>query len=148
VQRRAVKTGLAADWQRFKDLRRSVKQLIMQKRTVYARRIDESLAENPKHFWSFVKSKTRVNAMPNSLRDRNDFVTDYTAKADSLNKFFHSVFTSAETDVWDSFSNDNSVLRSHNILSNVEITVSEVISELKNINPTKSSGPDNIPEYF
>ncbi len=33
----------------------------------------------------------------------------------------------------------------HNILSNVEITVSEVISELKNINPTKSSGYDNIP---
>ena len=82
--------------------------------------------------------------MPNSLRDGNNFVTDNTAKADLLNKFFHSVFSSARSDVRDSFSKDSSAMDSHDILSTVEITVSEVISELKNINPTKSSGPDNI----
>ena len=80
----------------------------MQKRTNFARKIDESLAENPKRFWSFVKSKTRVNAMPNFLRDGNVFVTDNTAKANLLNKFFHLVFSSAEADVWDGSSNDNS----------------------------------------
>ena len=74
--------------------------------------------------------------MPNFLCDGNDFVTDCTVKADLSSKFFHSVFSSAETDVWGCFSNHNSAIDSHDILSNVEITVSEVISELKNINPT------------
>ena len=35
-----------------------------------------------------------------------------------------------------SFSNHNSAIDSHDILSIVEIAVSEIIGELKNINPT------------
>ena len=54
--------------------------------------------------------------MPNFIRDGSVFVTDNTAKANLMNKFFHSVFSSAEADVWDGSSNDNSVLDLHNIL--------------------------------
>ena len=52
---KANKTGSINDIATFQRLRKSVKQMIAQKRKEYACKLKESIVKNPKRFWLFVK---------------------------------------------------------------------------------------------
>ena len=84
---KANRTGCVHDAQKFKDLRRLTKQLISQKKKEYATKLRDSVTENPKRFWSFVKSSRSVKITANFLRDNQSFITDSRDKANLLNSF-------------------------------------------------------------
>ena len=62
---KANRSGCVHDAQKFKDLRRLTKQLISQKKKEYATKLRDSVTENPKRFWSFVKSSRSVKIVFN-----------------------------------------------------------------------------------
>ena len=117
--------------------------MIAQKRKEYACKLKESIVKNPKRFWSFVKSSTRDNALPHLLRDGQKFVSDRVAKANLLNRFFHSVFSPNEN--YTQHSNVESISPTTIELSKIHLTESEVANVLKGLHPNKACGPDNIP---
>ncbi len=122
---KANRSGCVHDAQKFKDLRRLTKQLISQKKE-YATKLRDPVTENPKRFWSFVKSSRSVKITANFLRDNQSFITDSRDKANLLNSFFHSVFSPAQATTTTS----NLQLSSDTVLSNIQLTENEVFRAL------------------
>ena len=138
---KANRTGCVHDAQKFKDLRRLTKQLISQKKKEYATKLRDSVTENPKRFWSFVKSSRSVKITANFLRDNQSFITDSRDKANLLNSFFHSVFSPAQATT----ATSNLPLSSDTALSNIQLTENEVFKALDGLDSSKACGPDGIP---
>ena len=81
----------------FIELRRSAKEMLMRKKKEHEEKLKASISENPKRFWSYIKSSTSDRPSPNFLRDGHKLVTDSRDRANILNKFFSSVFNPAST---------------------------------------------------
>ena len=138
---KANRSSCVHDAQKFKDLRRLTKQLISQKKKEYATKLRDSVTENPKRFWSFVKSSRLVKITANFLRDNQSFITDSRDKANLLNSFFHSVFSPAQATTTTS----NLPLSSDTALSSIQLTENEVFKALDGLDPSKACGSDGIP---
>ncbi|XP_015748188.1 PREDICTED: uncharacterized protein LOC107327984 [Acropora digitifera] len=82
---------------KFIELRRSAKEMLMRKKKEHAEKLKASISENPKRFWSYIKSSTTDRPSPNFLRDGHKLVTDIRDRANILNKFFSSVFNPGST---------------------------------------------------
>ena len=75
-----------------------------------------------------------------ALRDQGQLISDSKSKADLLNNYFRSVFTTEQT---------------HNILNkgislfpvmrNFKVTKDGVLKLLNDLNPAKAAGPDGLP---
>jgi hypothetical protein len=126
-----------------KIIRRETKKLISKKKCDHANKLKESMFENPKRFWSLLKSSTKTNQSPNFIRNGQSFTTDSRIKANLFNKFFHSVFSPGNVDPPSTFS--TSMESSCNKLSDIDLTISEVAAVLRNLDPNKACGPDGIP---
>ena len=138
----ANKSGSNADWNKFAQTRREVKAMIKHKKKLYTTKLKDSFHNNPKRFWSFIKTTTKQNRSPGFLRDGQCFVTDPEDKANLLNRFFQSVFTANDTTA-----NSLPAQRIPNAiyLSKIQLTTAEMAKTLKSLDPKKAPGPDNIP---
>lgn len=144
-QKRIVnKTPSQSTKEKYDDLRRAVKQLLVKKRQDHALKLKESVSTNPKRFWSYVKSCTSNNRFCNFIRDGRSFITDSRDMANLFNRFFHSVYNPSLIAQFSS-SSETSDLHAGNLLTSIELTVAEVAVALQTIDPNKACGPDNIP---
>lgn len=100
--------------------------------------IADSAKDNPKAFWAYVNSKTKVRLGIGDLRnDKGELKSSNSDKANILNDFFASVFTEeGDSDI------KNIKSRSLNSLQSVDIDTDKVKKLLCGLNPTKSCGPD------
>jgi hypothetical protein len=115
--------------------------LISQKKKEYATKLRDSVTENRKRFWSFVKSSRSVKITANFLRDNQSLITDSRDKANLLNSFLHSVFSPAQPTTTTS----NLPLSSDTALSNIQLTENEIPKALDGLDSSKACGPDGIP---
>ena len=136
MRKKANKTGSVNDTIKFQNLRKSIKQLITMKKKERACKFKESIFEDPKRFWSYVKSSTRDSASPHFLCDGQVFITDRAARANKLNCFFHSVFSPKENFIQQL--NAVSTSSSSTQLTEIQLTISEVVEILKGLDPNKS----------
>ena len=128
---------------KYKNLRRLTKQLIKKKKKNYSGKLAESLHENPRRFWAVVKHSTANRKNITVLKNGQSYTTDKWEMANILNKYFHSVFSPKDSDV---FATSSSPLTSStHELSDIQLTEAEVISVLRNLDPRKAYGSDNIP---
>ena len=132
------------DIAKFKQLRRESKILIAKKKRDQANKLKKSVFENPKRFWSYVKSSTRSSQSPNFLRNGQTYTTDSREKANLLNAFFHSVFNPCDIEPSAYIPTPSKTL-ADNQLSEIELFVEEVAVVLSNLDPNKASGADGIP---
>ena len=107
----------------------------------YERKLAEEIKVNPKSFWKYVRSKTKVKQGISDLeRQDGSFAHTDGEKAEELNKFFASVFTREDvSDVPEPVSK-----HSGDALSTIVVTEEEVLKKLKKMNPSKSPGPDGL----
>ncbi|KAK3098073.1 hypothetical protein FSP39_015909 [Pinctada imbricata] len=137
----AKRTGKKKDWERFYQLKRQTQTTCKQAYKDYiANMLEEDNTTNPKKFWSFIKCKRSENSGVSPLRKEGILYSDPVNKANILNDQFVSVFTQEDThhipDKGDSPYPD---------LPEIIIHPDGVRKLLKNINPHKATGPDNIP---
>lgn len=126
-------------------MRRSCKSLIHSKYNAYLRQLADNIQDNPKKFWSFYSVKTRTRKLPLAIKkdvNSNSLVTDSLEKANLFNNYFNSVFSKpCKEPLPPGLCPIVPPLRE---LSNVVISVNAVESILKNLDPSKSPGPDGL----
>jgi len=140
---KAKRSQLETDWSSFRKQRNLIPKLIKQSYHDYINNIiGNSLADNPKTFWSYVRRANTENLGIPTLVD-SDGSTHVTLKAKSerLNNHFQSQFVSND---------DNEPLPSlptspHPSICNLRIGLEGVEKQLRDINPNKACGPDEIP---
>ena len=78
----------------FKKIRNRTTNLIRDAKVTFERNIATNVREDPKSFWKFVRSKTKVRSTIGELKSQDGTmaITDE-QKADTLNKHYHQVFT-------------------------------------------------------
>ena len=100
------------------------------------KKIAEECKENPKAFWKYVHELTKAKQGISALKDQNgDLKTTEEDKANLLNEYFASVYTTDNTDM----PHLQECSNSHGI------ALSKVENKLKELNPNKAQGPDAIP---
>ena len=119
------------------DSRKKVRKAQMR----YEKEICQKAKDDPKVFWRFVQSKTKIKESIQCIIDDNGEIhTENKCKAELLNAFFQSVFTNEpEKDTIPTF-NSRTDLK----LDNIKFEVDTVKKHLQKINETKSQGSDSI----
>ena len=137
----AKKTNSASDWQYYKELKK-LDQFECRKRyhSFLNNMVCEDSSLNPKKFWNFIKGKKSDNTGVAPLKRNGIAYSNSKTKAQILNQQFTSVFTSEDTDHL-----PNLGPSPYPDLSNIKVHVQGVVKLLKNLNPHKATGPDNLP---
>ena len=128
-------------WKTYSQYRNMVTKLVHQAHHDYVNNIiGNSLQDNPKAFWSYVKHCRAENVGIPSLRsDKGIHMTDKD-KAECLNSFFHSVFTSQQV----CHARVEGSSRYPDI-GHLHFHRPGVAKQLSNLNPSKACGPDELP---
>ena len=131
---------------RFRDIRRKIKQMLRESRLNYINSICSVRGQNPKRFWSFFKTKTKVSNIPDkvSMKVSN---TERTSSnndveiANTFNTYFAFIFThDSDTDHQQENHSKTDI-----ILDEITLTNDEVIAVLRNLDNNKAHGPDGVP---
>ena len=97
--------------------------------------------KNPKAFYKYVNSKVKTRgSIGNLISDRGEILSDDSKKAQAFNDFFASAFTREDLQNVPAVDVRNPV----SFLSSIVISEDDVRKVLKNLQPDKSPGPDNI----
>ena len=137
---KAKQTGRNSDWGKFRQLRRQASKAAAKSYSDYLNNhIGESLKTNPKQFWSFIKANKRECICIPTLQTNGQIITNDRDKANTLNNQFSSVFTQ---EIYPIPKLSPSV---YSDIPFLEIGIDGVVKQLKNINQTKATGPDELP---
>ena len=94
---KAKKTKDPEIYKEFKQLRNRIKNVVKYKANQYLYDLCDGLFENPKRFWSYLKSKSKTSALPQILRDdKGNEALDDKNKAELFNDYFFKMFNSQD----------------------------------------------------
>ena len=97
---------------------------------------------NNKPFWKFIRGQRQESVGVSPLKDNGVLHSDRKQKSEILAKQFRSVFTNDEIDP---FSDEIPTGPSYPPISEIVINENGISKLLKNLNPNKAAGPDQIP---
>ena len=142
--KRFLETKQGVDYQRFITERNECNRLIKNAKKNNEKKIATECKQYPKKFWKYVQEQTKNVQGVNMLKriDGTYAVTDE-EKADTLNSFFASVFTSEDTSNIPDL--DEGIYSKGNTIPDIRVTPNAVKNKLLNLNPNKAQGPDGIP---
>ena len=123
----------------FKQVRSNFKRIV---RAKYAKYL--TFVKNPKRFWSFIKSRRNQHSLPSLIRNENSGLeaADSAAKASLLMDSFQSVYLPPSPELDATMPSLQSTKL--DIMPALRITASDVFCKLTDIDPSKSSGADNL----
>ena len=129
------------DWNRYAKSRNQSKSACRKADIEYQKQIAKDAKVKPKMFYAYTNSRLKVREGISDLIDKDgNKVQSDKGKADLLNDFFCSVFTEERTnDIPNCDATDSSTF-----LGSIEFTKEKVLKKLKNIDSSKSGGPDGI----
>lgn len=134
----------ARDWEKFRKTRNEVSsKLRCAKARYYGEELGEAIENNPKAFWTHLKNLRKEDVGVADLKDgAGKLVTDSKIKAEMLNKQFVSVFTNE--------SGQPPSMESEPVADCPPLIITEegVEKLLRELDPSKASGADNIPAWF
>ncbi len=139
--KRYTNTKQYCDYQLYCKARNTATSEVRKAKRLFEQKLASEIKDNPKSFWKYVRAKTKVKqGVSDLLKEDGSYAHSDSDKAEELNKFFASVFTmESDTDIPDpepKHQGDN--------FSSMEVTKEEVMKKLRELNPTKSPGPDGI----
>ena len=129
---------------RYNRARNHVRKRTRQLKKKHESTIAESAKSNPKAFYAHTRAllKTRTGVAPllSNPEDQSTLTFEDSKKADILERQFSSVFT-VEPD------GDIPILPDHTgaVIEGLQTNTEEVLKRLKELNPSKSCGPDDLP---
>ena len=128
------------DFARYCSCRNKLRALTRKLRSEFEQKISVELKSNPKVFWRYTNSRMKTKAGIEDLQDENgQMCSDDLSKANTLNRFFSSVFTKEDTAAIP-------VLPASECtpLEDIAITEDIVRKALDSLKTTSSPGPDEI----
>ena len=131
---------------KLRTISQNVKKLIRRKHRQYLHKIESSFCSNPKTFWSYHKAMLH-NRTDQNTRITYNGITAKTSreKAELFNSYFASVFqTSRSNKSTENDDYDDTPSKTHVELSDITVSVEEVVNNLRNLDVTKAHGPDGI----
>ena len=125
-------------WNKFKDIRKTIKKELRKEHNRYVKDMVENLRENPRGLWKYIRSKNMENCgIPTLKKEGTNYITDM-EKAHILSDHFRSVFTQENLE-FIPFTPSNLPT-----INDITITKEGVLKLLKTINTNKASGPDGL----
>lgn len=142
--------GRIADYIAFSKLRAKIKSMESSCYKLFISRTENNIRYNSKSFWSFLKSKTNINGIPNTVFLGNSVGNSGKEVADLFNTYFQSVFVKNATSQppFQSTPLLNDTAFSNCLVNNVNITTCLVESYLRELVTSKGCGPDGIHPIF
>lgn len=141
---RYVETKEFQKYKEFTKLRNQIRNDTRRSRKATEKEIANDIKSNPKAFWSYVNSKTKSKSGIANLEYQRDGVSHLTStdkeKTEVLSEFFTSVFTKEPEGQIPKLKNEASKYQ----IQKLTITEEIVGKKLKNLNPNKSPGMDEI----
>lgn len=147
LYKRAKSSNSDVAWQQFKECSSKVKSLIRKSHRDYTHDISVNAKCNPKKFWSYIASQRKCS-------DNSCFTIDDTVVsnpfdiANAFNKHFSSKFDGMYNPLDLSSLPDTPTSHGAPPLCFDFFTVDEVFEALKNLDTSKSPGPDDILPIF
>ena len=140
LYKKARHTHTGNGWATFRAYRNMVTKLVQHAHNNYVNNIiGDSLVEQPKKFWSYVKLMRTENLGIPTLRTTSKLCTTDQDKAEALNTHFQSVFTQESKD-----SIPDKGKSPFQSIPNLHIDIAGVEKQLLSLNPTKACGPDEL----
>jgi len=138
---KAKKTGVG--WEKFVKYQKSTQEELKKAHWKYINDVlVQGLAEgNQKPFWRYIRSQRQDNQGVSPLRNGSQLCSDALTKARLLSEQFSSVFTKDTPETADIQLQGPQ----YRPMGNLVVTEAGVCKLLKNLNPGKASGPDEIP---
>jgi len=133
--------GSDATYKAYARARGQAKRAVKRAVATFEKQIASESKTNPKAFFSYARSKTKVRQSVADLKDdTGQVLSDNTAKASALNNYFTSVFTKEDTENVPTLESVDTEQK----LSHIVIQPEDVQKRLLKLNTTKSAGPDGI----
>ena len=130
----------SADWKAYRSYRNYVTKYIRQCHQGYVNNvIGESLIDNPKSFWSYIRMHKTENIGIPTLKTPNKMCNYDYDKAQALNSHFESVFNKKTNQ-----GIPDKGKSPYPSISHLQISIDGVAKQLQNLNPSKASGPDEM----
>ena len=138
-----VRTGDQTLYRKYCQARNQVRKLTRQSHQKYEKQLAMQVKTNPKKFWSYAGSKTKIRpGIPNLSMTGNEhddaFTTDK-EKAEVLSAYFSSVFTREPDGEW----NLPEPVQLQSSMK-LDLSVTAVVKVLSKLKVVKSPGPDGI----
>lgn len=111
----------------------------------YIEKLESSIGNCPKLFWSFIKSKRTNTNFPSSMSYDGNISDNGQGISELFASYFHSTFLASSS----SGSCSNPMSGDYNCdINSIEVDLSMVRKQLKSLDLSKSAGPDAIPAIF
>ena len=102
--------------------------------------VSSDMKQNPKQFWSFIKSKRQDSTGVSSLIDKNGYLhSEGPMKAEFLNEQFNAAYIRGDTSVLPDKGNSP-----YPTMKRIQVHRDDLLKLLKDFKPHKASGPDGI----
>ena len=129
------------DWNSYVRLRNQAKSECRKADRNHQKNIAKEAKKCPKRFYAYTNAKMKTREGIGDLIDNEGVkITSNEEKAEILNNFFCSVFTKERLEDIPECENKNPDIE----IDNVVFTKEKVLKKLRDIDPSKSGGPDNI----
>ena len=139
--KRYLDSGQDSDYAKFAKVRNELRATTRNLKKSFEKDLTKNLKTNPKAFWAYVNSKVKHVSGIEALNAGNGVVADTDHdKARVLNSFFATTFTQEDLVDVPAFTTDYD----GELLEDIEFTKEEVARKLEELDPVKSSGPDDI----
>ncbi|CAG9121479.1 unnamed protein product [Plutella xylostella] len=113
----------------------------------YINRIENSIASNPKAFWSFVKSSKGRGTFPAEMSYAGHLSDTGQGISELFSTYFHSTFLN-NSNTTTNLPNDALSDHSNCDIGSIEIDTKVIEKLLKSLDLNKSAGPDSLPAIF
>lgn len=134
------------DYEEYCKARNSATKAIRYSKKKYQKGVAESAKKSPKSFWAYVKDQTKSKSTIGDLLDSDGHLcTENADKANVLNNFFATVFTREGDEEMPDFP---SKVKEEDSIEDVVIDKVKVEKLMKQLNGSKSCGPDNCHPFF
>lgn len=143
--------GNKSDEYTYKLLRDRVNRLEASCYEKYMQLTEDSILENPKLFWTYVKNRSQSHTLPSSMSFNDNIVSTGDTICNAFSTYFQSTFLNSSVANSNSTSVNVSVqsqLVTANNISNIEIDQDKIIKLLKKLDSSKAPGPDYISSKF
>ncbi len=131
------------DITRFELYKVQYKHRVNNKKKDFITKVDPCENENTiinKRFWSHIKNKSNCSRIPDSVHYNGRFRTNTGDKCELFNSFFCAQFSEAS-------SYNININQLSNSIYDLDLCPGDVYNILKNVDPSKTSGPDGIDGY-